>query len=169
MTDVKAVPTFDVLRSVIASDPYHQQFQPLLDHIDTLTAERDAAVQDAARQLDLRYAANRELVALQRETDALRSKLARSKAKTRRYFGMLKWQLQSLRRDHARLDWLSDSAQIEAIGIDDVDEAGGCVGMDMYEHASIVARERGNEDDLTDSDLRKGFRRMIDAAMAVQP
>jgi hypothetical protein len=40
--DAKDVPTFDVLRAVIASDPYHQQFQPLLDHIATLTRERDA-------------------------------------------------------------------------------------------------------------------------------
>ena len=45
--------------------------------IYTLTRERDAAVQDAAHQLDLRYAANRELVALQRETDALKAELAK--------------------------------------------------------------------------------------------
>jgi len=43
----------------------------------TLTRERDAAVQDAAHQLDLRYAANRELVALQRETDVLKAELAK--------------------------------------------------------------------------------------------
>jgi hypothetical protein len=43
MTDVKDASTFGTLRSVIASDPYHQQFQPLLDHIDTLTRERDEA------------------------------------------------------------------------------------------------------------------------------
>jgi hypothetical protein len=43
----------------------------------TLTRERDAAVQDAARQLDLRYDANRELVALQREFDALKAELAK--------------------------------------------------------------------------------------------
>jgi hypothetical protein len=39
----------------------------------TLTRERDAAVQDAAHQLELRFDANRELVALQQETDALRT------------------------------------------------------------------------------------------------
>jgi hypothetical protein len=44
----------------------------MLDHIETLTRERDAAVQDATRQLDFRFDANRELVALQREFDALR-------------------------------------------------------------------------------------------------
>jgi hypothetical protein len=43
MTDAKDASTFGTLRAVIASDPYHQQFQPLLDHIDTLTRERDAA------------------------------------------------------------------------------------------------------------------------------
>jgi hypothetical protein len=41
MSDATDVPTFDVLRAVIASDPYHQQFQPLLDHVATLTRERD--------------------------------------------------------------------------------------------------------------------------------
>jgi hypothetical protein len=37
--------------------------------------------------------------------------------------------------------------------------------MDVYEHASIVAEERGNDDDFSASDMREGFRRMIDAAM----
>ena len=32
-----------VLREVIHSDPYHMQFSPLLDAIDTLTRERDEA------------------------------------------------------------------------------------------------------------------------------
>jgi hypothetical protein len=41
-----------------------------LDDVLALRAERDAAVQDATRQLDLRYAANRELVALQRDVRA---------------------------------------------------------------------------------------------------
>lgn len=113
--------------------------------------------------------ATKRAEAAEAQRDALRTKLTRFKGKTRRLYAMLKGQLQGLRRDHARLDWLSDSAQLEGIGIDDLDEVGGCVGMDMYEHASIVAAERGNEGDLTDSDLRKGFRRMIDAAMAVQP
>jgi hypothetical protein len=112
---------------------------------------------------------NAALVEVEKERDALRAKLTRYKGKTRRLYAMLKGELQGLRRDRARVDWLSDSAQLEAIGIDDVGEAGGCVGLDMYEHASIVADERGNEGDLTDTDLRRGFRRMIDAAMAVQP
>jgi hypothetical protein len=45
----------------------------ILDEFETLTRERDDAMQDAARQLELRYAANRELVALQREFDALKA------------------------------------------------------------------------------------------------
>ena len=75
----------------------------------------------------------------------------------------------ALRKDAARLDWLADTVAIEAFGIDDVDADVGCVGMDIYEHASVVADERGNDDDLTVSDQREGFRRMIDASMAVQP
>ena len=74
----------------------------------------------------------------------------------------------ALRKDAARLDWLADTVAIEAFGIDDVDADVGCVGMDIYEHASVVADERGNDDDLTVSDQREGFRRMIDASMAVQ-
>jgi hypothetical protein len=62
--------------------------------------------------------------------------------------------------DVARLDWLADSQEIEGFAND---------SKDLYEYAAIVADERGNSGDLTDTDLRKGFRRMIDAAMAVQP
>jgi len=67
MTDAKAVSqTLRPSATVIAL------LNAATEQITTLTRERDAAVQDAARQLDLRYAANRELVALQRETDAMR-------------------------------------------------------------------------------------------------
>ena len=75
----------------------------------------------------------------------------------------------ALRKDAERLDWLADTVAIEGFGIDDVDAAAGSIGMDIYEHASIVADERGNDDDPTVSDQREGFRRMIDAALAVQP
>lgn len=75
----------------------------------------------------------------------------------------------ALRKDAARLDWLADTVAIEGFGIDDVDAAAGSIGMDIYEHASIVADERGNDDDPTVSDQREGLRRMIDAAMGVQP
>jgi hypothetical protein len=50
---------------------------PATDCIRNLVFQRDDAALDAKRQLDLRYAANRELVALQRETDALKAKLAK--------------------------------------------------------------------------------------------
>jgi hypothetical protein len=52
---------------------------------DQLRAERDAAVQDATRQLDLRWDANRELVALQREADALRKFVSVSGRWVRKY------------------------------------------------------------------------------------
>jgi hypothetical protein len=71
--------------------------------------------------------------------------------------------------DTARLDWLADTVAIEAFGIDDVDADAGCEGMDIYEHASHVAYERGNDDDPTPNDRREGFRRMIDAAMEATP
>ena len=74
----------------------------------------------------------------------------------------------ALRKDAARLDWMADTVAIEAFGTDDVEAHFGCVGMDVYEHASIVADERGNDDDPTPSDQREGFRRMIDAAMEVR-
>jgi hypothetical protein len=75
----------------------------------------------------------------------------------------------ALRKDAARLDWMADTVAIEAFGTDDVEAHFGCVGMDVYEHASIVADERGNDDDPTASDQREGFRRMIDAAMEATP
>ena len=66
----------------------------------------------------------------------------------------------ALRKDAARLDWLADSQEIEGFAND---------SKDLYEYAAIVADERGHDDDPTVSDQREGFRRMIDAAMAVQP
>jgi hypothetical protein len=75
----------------------------------------------------------------------------------------------ALRKDAARLDWLADTVAIEAFGTDDVESHAGCNGMDVYEHASIVAEERGNDDDYSASDMREGFRRMIDAAMEATP
>lgn len=156
--------------------------------IYTLTCERDAAVQDAKHQLELRFDANRELVALQREFDALRV-LEQDVADTLMKFNVDfdtetmggHWQdkqvrvmgrelvktiiaLRAANQDADRLDWMADIIAIEAFGIDDVDAFGGCVGMDIYEHASQVADERGNDDDPTVGDQREGFRRMIDAA-----
>lgn len=66
----------------------------------------------------------------------------------------------ALRKDGARLDWLADSQEIEGFAND---------SKDLYEYAAIVADERGHDGDLTVSDQREGFRRMIDAALAVQP
>lgn len=60
MTHAKDASTFDTLRPVIASDPYHQQFQPLLDYIDTLCAERDALRKDVAKMRELLAIAFRE-------------------------------------------------------------------------------------------------------------
>jgi hypothetical protein len=176
---------YDVYGNEVCSIP------DILNHIDTLTRERDAAVQDATHQLELRYAANRELVALQRETDVLRV-LEQDVADTLMMFNVDfdtetmggHWQgnqvrgmgrklkktiiaLRAANQDADRLDWMADIIAIEAFGIGDVDAFGGCVGMDIYEHASQVADERGNDDDPTVGDQREGFRRMIDAARTV--
>jgi hypothetical protein len=121
---------------------------------DQAEKERDALRKDAARLRD-------ELMGckLQRdhhEKDAI--KLLKVRGINRR-----------AKLDTARLDWLADTVAIEAFGIDDVDADAGCEGMDVYEHASIVAEERGNDDDYSASDMREGFRRMIDAAMEAKP
>lgn len=62
-----------------------RDYAKLAQEAATLRAERDAAVQDATRQLDLRFAANRELVALQRETDALKTFVSVSGRWVRKY------------------------------------------------------------------------------------
>jgi hypothetical protein len=120
----------------------------------TLRAESEALRKDAARLRD-------ELMHVKRqqddhEKDAI--KLLKVRGINRR-----------AKLDTARLDWLADTVAIEAFGTDDVKAHAGCNGMDVYEHASIVAEERGNDDDFSASDMREGFRRMIDAAMEATP
>lgn len=90
-------------------------------------------------------------------------------AKIKRLYSMLRGDVHRIRMDSARMDWLADNPPFEAFGIDDVDQFSGCANMDIYEFAAMVADERGNDGDPTVSDQREGFRRMIDAAMGVQP
>jgi len=49
--EARSVDALDTLRTVVESDPYHQQFRPLVQHIDTLTADlaRVTAANEFAR------------------------------------------------------------------------------------------------------------------------
>ena len=127
--------------------------QRLREEVFQLRAERDAAIKRA------------EAAEAERDDAIIDLSLANAQRGILAAENMAVWaKSDALRTDAARLDWLADTAAIEAFGIDDVDAVAGCVGMSIFEHASIVADERGNDDDLMVGDQREGFRRMIDAA-----
>jgi hypothetical protein len=129
-----------------------------LEVADRFIAQRDDAVSQLADY-------TQEVLHLRSE----REKWEKRARKLLRHRKALRAERDALRKDAARLDWMADAVVVEAFGIDDVDAAAGFVGMDIYEHASIVADERGNDDDPTVSDKREGFRRMIDAVMEDTP
>jgi hypothetical protein len=133
------------------------------------TVDHWIAVADTLKQQ--RDQAEKERDALRQELDAILTKRSQivSVGAILEEVATIRAEKDALRKDAARLDWMADTVAIEAFGTDDVEAHFGCVGMDVYEHASIVADERGNDDDPTPSDQREGFRRMIDAAMEATP
>jgi len=69
--------TIAVLRDVITNtDPYHAQFTPLLDAIDTLRAERDAAIAECHEQARLNGMGSEREARLMAERNEAERKLA---------------------------------------------------------------------------------------------
>jgi hypothetical protein len=66
---------------------------------------------------------------------------------------------EALRKDAARLDYLADQPVFEGFADSQ---------LDVFELESIVAEQNGRSEP-TQADRREAFRRMIDAALAVQP
>jgi hypothetical protein len=160
-----------------STEHWHDTAQMLKRQRDMAEQERDAWKVRAMESEKQRDQAEKERDALRKEcNEALEmlsftgeTSLWQAAAAANQEVGYFRAERDALRKDAARLDWLADTVAIEAFGTDDVEAHAGCVGMDVYEHASIVAEERGNDDDFSASDMREGFRRMIDAAIEATP
>ena len=158
-----------------STEHWHNTADMLKRQRDMSEQERDAWKVRAMESEQQRQALQAESEALQKDVARMRDELMGCKFQRDHHekdaIKLLK--VRGINRraklDTARLDWLADTVAIEAFGIGDVEADAGCEGMDIYEHASHVAYERGNDDDPTASDQREGFRRMIDAAMEATP
>jgi hypothetical protein len=121
----------------------------LIVNVDVAMAHREAALRAECKAMEQRAEAAE---ARRREIDDEAFAYAEQ-------IEVLRTECDALRQDAARLDFLADEPVFEGFADSP---------LDVYELESIVAEQNGRSEP-TQADRREAFRRVIDAALAVQP